>query len=328
MKRGITHIFLKRILTSIIVLFLLISFLFVLIRISPGDPSLKFVSPGLSPQLAEKVKESFSLNEPVFNQYISFLSNAIKGDFGISYNHRVPVISVISDYLPFTLIFVSVSFLIQVFLSFILAVKSVKKINGLFDRIASRLTLILYATPVFVTGVFLIFFFSELLGIFPTSGIKSYDHERYSFLGKIIDYAKHLALPLITLSVIEIAIFYKYLRDNLLEVYNKSFVVNLRALGFGEGEILFKHVLPNAVNPLITIAGIELGVMLGGTLIVEVIYGLPGMGRLTINAILFRDYPLIIGCAFISGALIIITNFIADIIKIKIDKRLIAGGLT
>jgi peptide/nickel transport system permease protein len=328
MKNRIVKIFANRIFTSLIVLFLLITFIFVLIRISPGDPSLKFVSPGLSPQLAEKVKESFSLNEPVIKQYFSFISNAVKGNLGISYNYKSPVINVISDFLPFTLIFVTISFLIQIFLSFLLAVISIKKINGFFDRVVSRLTLFLYATPVFVIGVFLIFFFSEVLGLFPSSGIKSLDHDRFSFWEKLLDYARHLTLPLITLSLIEIAIFYKYLRDNLVEVYNKPFVFNLRSLGFKEKEILLKHVLPNAVNPLITIAGIELGVMLGGTLITEVIFGLPGMGRLTINAILFRDYPLVIGCALVAGSLIIITNFIADIIKIKIDKRLIAGGLS
>lgn len=328
MKSSTFNIFLKRLLTSLIVLFLLITFIFILVRLSPGDPSLKFVSPGLHPQLAEKVKESFSLNEPVINQYISFLSNTLRGDFGISYNYRAPVISIISDALPFTLIFVSISFVIQMILSIMLAVISARKINGLFDKIISKLTLILYATPVFVTGVFLIFIFSEVLALFPSSGLKSLDHDELSFLGKFLDYLKHLTLPLITLSLIEIAIFYKYLRDNLLEVYNKPFVLNLRALGFGEREILLKHVIPNAINPLITIAGIELGVMLGGTLIIEVIFGLPGMGRLTMNAILLRDYPLVIGCSFVAGALVIVANFIADIIKVKIDKRLIAGGLS
>jgi peptide/nickel transport system permease protein len=225
------------------------------------------------------------------------------------------------------MIFTSISFILQLFVSFILALISVGKINSLPDRIISKVTLVLYATPAFVVGVFLIYFFSEILGLFPSSGLKSFDAEGYGFLKIILDYFYHMALPIATLSLIEIAIFYKYLRDNIEEVYNKHFVLNLRANGFGEREILVRHVIPNAVNPLIAIAGIELGILFGGTLIVEVIFGLPGMGRLTINAILTRDYPLIIGCTFIAGILIIITNFLADVLKVKIDKRLLAGAL-
>ena len=327
MKKGTAGVLIKRFISSLVVLFLLISFIFILVRISPGDPAQKFVSPELSPQLAEKVRESFNLNKSLTEQYIGFLSNAIAGNFGISYNYRIPVLSVISRPLSFTLIFTSISFVTQMLISFILALISVRKINSLTDRLISKTTLVLYAMPAFVVGVLLIYIFSEILGLFPSSGLKSFDAEEYGFIKSVLDYFYHLALPIATLSLIEIAIFYKYLRDNIEEVYNKHFVLNLRANGFGEREILIRHVIPNAVNPLIAIAGIELGILFGGTLIVEVIFGLPGMGRLTINAILTRDYPLIIGCSFIAGILIIITNFLADVIKVKVDKRLLAGVL-
>ena len=119
--------------------------------------------------------------------------------------------------------------------------------------------------------------------------------------------------------------FYKYLRDNLEEVYRQDFILNLRASGYSESTILKKHVLPNAVRPLISVAGIELGILLGGTLITEVIFGLPGMGRLMMTSIFSRDYPLVVGCAFVAGLLMIITNFIADLVKMKMDKRMIKG---
>src|SRR3972149_1062117 len=221
----------KRIFSSVIILFLIITFLFFLVRISPGDPVQKFVNPTLSPKLAEQVRESLNLDKPIHMQYIGFLTSAISGDLGVSYNFRRDVSSV------------------------------------------------------FVTGVFLVFIFSELLNIFPSSGLSSYDSADFSFWARLTDYIYHLILPIITLSLIEIAIFYKYLRDNLEDVYNKLFVLNLRASGVSEKDILLKHVIPNAINPLITIAGIELGIMLGGTLIVEVVFGLPGMGRLIIEAI-------------------------------------------
>jgi peptide/nickel transport system permease protein len=327
MKNRTAKLLLKRIFSSIIILFLIITFIFFLVRISPGDPSQKFISPSLSPHLAEKVKESLNLNEPLHMQYIGFLTSAIQGDLGVSYNFRQNVISVIMDYLPFTILFTAISFILQMIISFGLAIKSVKKVNGFFDRTFSKITLFLYASPVFVTGVFLVFIFSEFLNLFPSSGLKSYNSGDFNFFEKVLDYGKHLALPVITLSLAQTAIFYKYLRDNLEDVFNKLFILNLRANGVSEKNILFKHVIPNAINPLITIAGIELGIMLGGTLIIEVVFGLPGMGRLTISSILSRDYPLVIGCSLAAGALIILANLIADIIKASLDKRLLEGSL-
>jgi peptide/nickel transport system permease protein len=327
MKNRTAKLLIKRIISSIIILFLIITFIFFLVRLSPGDPSQKFISPSLSPLLAEKVRESFNLNEPLHLQYIGFLTSAVQGDLGISYNFRREVIWVIMDYLPFTCIFVAISFILQMLISFGLAITSVKKINGFFDRTLSKLTLFLYAAPVFVTGVFLVYFFSEFLNLFPSSGLKSYDFQDFNFIDKILDYLDHLVLPVITLSLAQIAIFYRYIRDNLEDVFNKLFVLNLRANGVSERDILLKHVIPNAINPLITIAGIELGIMLGGTLITEVVFGLPGMGRLTIDSILTRDYPLVIGCSLVAGSLIILANLIADIIKASLDKRLLEGSL-
>ncbi len=317
----------KRIISSIIILFLLITFLFFLIRIAPGDPSQKFLSPNLNPKLAQQVRESFHLDSPITTQYVNFIKNLFKGDLGISYDYRMPVSTVVWEYLKFTLIFALISFILQILFSFLLAFVSVKKINGALDRIISGSTLVIYATPAFVVGVFLIYIFSIQLNFFPTSGLESLDASSMSFFSRIGDYLYHLVLPLITLSLGGIAVFYKYLRDNLEEVYNKQYILNLRANGFSEKEILKKHVIPNAISPLISIAGIELGVLFSGALITEVIFGLPGMGRLTINSILSRDYPLVIGCSFAAGLLIIITNFIADIVKAKVDKRLIKGIL-
>ncbi len=324
---SIFILLLKRVLTSVIVLFLMITFLFFLLRIAPGDPSQKFVSPDLSPRLAAMVRQSFDLNSSLLDQYKTFILNLIKGDFGISYTYRIPVIQVIGEFLPFTIIFSLICFIIQLSAGFLLALFVVKKINGTRDKIISQTSIMVYALPSFVIGVALIFIFSVLLNIFPSSGLSSFDFDSFNFFQKMIDYARHMVLPLITLSLGGIAVYYKYLRDNLEEVYNKSFVENLRAHGFEEKVITKKHVIPNAISPLIAVAGVELGLLFGGALITEVIFALPGMGRLTINAILSRDYPLVIGCTFVSGVLIIITNLTADLIKAKMDKRIVKGIL-
>ena len=325
MKESFGRAVFLRIISSLLILFFLISFLFILLRISPGGPEQKYLSPQLSPELTQKVRQSFNLDKPVTEQYSVFLYNSVRGDFGVSYNYREPVFKVIMNYLPFTLTFALIVVIVQLVLSFWLSFISVSNLNGKKDRFISKFTLLLYSIPTFVAGVFLIYIFSEKINLFPSSGLKSIEHNEMSLAGQIFDYILHLLLPVITLCLGGIAVYYRYLRDNLEEIYNKPFILNLRASGVKEKEITLKHVIPNAVNPLITVTGIDLGLLLSGALITEVIFGLPGMGRLTVTAILTRDYPLVLGCTFTAGVFIIITNLVADIIKAKIDKRLIKG---
>jgi peptide/nickel transport system permease protein len=299
--------------------------LFVIVRLSPGDPTQKYLSPEFSPELKIKIAGEFDLNRPVIEQYGSFIVNIFKGDLGISYNFRQPVLSVIWQFFSFTLVFASISFIIQLIISYMLALRSVRNAGSIFDKVLNKISIIVYATPAFVLGVFLIFLLSVNIDLFPSSGLKSLDNDSFSFIGKILDYLKHLALPLITLSSAGIAVFYKYLRENIEDVYGQNFILHLKASGYADKVILRKHVIPNAVRPLISIAGIELGMLLGGALITEVIFGLPGMGRLMMDSIFSRDYPLVIGCALVAGFMMIFSNFIADLIKIKIDKRMIKG---
>lgn len=312
----------KRIITSFVVIFLLVSFLFVLIRLAPGSPTQKFISPQLSPELANNVAQSFNLDKPIMTQYIYFVKNIFTGDLGISYNYRMPVLSVVKSYFLFTLFFASLSFLIQMFVSYLLVKISFYKSLGIIDKSFSKISLILFATPSFVLGLILVYIFSVKLDWLPTSGIKSIYHDDFSLVNQIWDYAVHLILPLITLSTAGIAVFYLYLHDSIVEIYNQPFIINLRASGYTEKNIFNKHLIPNAIRPLVSIAGIEFGVLLGGALITEVIFSLPGMGRLTVDAIFNRDFPLVIGCSLIAGLMMVLTNLLADLIKIKIDKRL------
>ena len=323
MKIEILRALFKRLLTSAVVLFLLVTFVFILIRLAPGDPAQKFIAPQLSPELATLVSKSFGLDEPIHIQYFSFIKNVVSGDFGISYNYRQPVLSVIKDYFLFTLVFALISLLIQLGLSYLLAKAAFNRAGGLLDKVLSKLSIILFAVPSFVLGLILVFFFSVQLDLLPTSGIKSIYHDDFSTIGRIIDYLKHSILPMITLSLAGVAVFYKYMRDSLDDVIDQPFIINLKANGYSQSKIFHNHILPNALRPLISVAGIEFGLLLGGALITEVIFSLPGMGRLTVSAIYNRDFPLVIGCSFISGAMMILSNLIADLIKIKIDKRLI-----
>ncbi|MBI9071839.1 MAG: ABC transporter permease [Melioribacteraceae bacterium] len=326
--KNLIKILTRRILTSLLILYLIISYIFILVRLAPGDPTHKFISPDLKSEYVKKVQESFNLDKPILSQYFTFISNSFKGDFGYSFNHRIKVENVISEYLPVTLIIALLSLSIQLIASILLSLAAFKSDGGLLDKLLSRASVISYALPTFVIGVFLVMIFSVYLNVLPASGIQSYNHGDLSFIGKILDYAAHLTLPLITVSLVGTAVFYKYLRDNLATVKNQQFVLFLKANGYSENKILLKHILPNSILPLISIAGIEFGILMGGTLLTEVIFGIPGMGRLTIDAIFTNDYPLVIGCAFTSALFMILANLLADIVKIIINRNLnIEGAL-
>jgi len=327
MKSDIVKTLLTRLLSSILTLLLLVSFLFIIIRLSPGDPTDKYISAKLGSELSERIAEKFSLNQPVTDQYLSFVANVFRGDMGVSYNYRLPVFEVVWEYFSFTLVFASISFIFQMSLSIWLALWVIKKRNKWLDNIVTNTSLFVYSIPAFVLGVTLIYIFSVHLDLFPISGLKSLDHDGLSFFSQILDQLYHLILPLITLSAGGVALFYKYIKESMDEIENQTFILNLRASGLDEDIILRKHILPNAIRPLISVAGVELGIILGGTLITEVIFSLPGMGRLAIDSILSRDYPLVIGCVFTAGAVMILASFLADLVKLKIDKRMIKGIL-
>lgn len=327
MKSDIVKTLLTRLLSSILTLLLLVSFLFIIIRLSPGDPTDKYISAKLGSELSERIAEKFSLNQPVTDQYLSFVSNVFRGDMGVSYNYRLPVFEVVWEYFSFTLVFASISFIFQMSLSIWLALWVIKKRDKWLDNFVTNTSLFVYSIPAFVLGVTLIYVFSVHLDLFPISGLKSLDHDGLSFFSQILDQLYHLILPLITLSAGGVALFYKYIKESMDEIKNQTFILNLRASGLDEDIILRKHILPNAIRPLISVAGVELGIILGGTLITEVIFSLPGMGRLAIDSILSRDYPLVIGCVFTAGAVMILASFLADLVKLKIDKRMIKGIL-
>ena len=327
MRSVIIKTLIKRFLSSLLTLFLLVSFLFIIIRLSPGDPTDKYVSAKLGNELSERIAEKFSLNEPVIDQYFSFIKNALNGDMGVSYNYRLPVFQVIWEYFSFTLVFATISFVLQIILSIALALWVIKKQNRRLENFISNTALLVYSIPAFVLGVALIYLFSVSLNLFPISGLKSLDYDNFSFFSKVLDKVYHLVLPMSTLTAAGIALFYKYIKESMDEVLHQVFVTNLRASGVDEKSILRRHIIPNALRPLISVAGIELGILLGGALITEVIFSLPGMGRLTIQSVLSRDYPLVIACVFTAGVVMILANFLADIVKLKIDKRLIKGIL-
>lgn len=319
-KEFIKSIF-KRLLSSILIVLVIISVIFVLIRLAPGDPSQKFISPELSIEHKKIVTHNFHLNEPIHIQYVNFIWNLLNGDLGISYDYNQPVIDVIFNTLPFTIKFSFIVFTFQFIISFTLAFLSMGLLGKRLDLIIKKITLFIYSVPIFVSALFFLLIFSVLLDWLPFSGVSSIYNDNLTGIEKFWDYLKHLILPVITLSLVFISIYYKYFRETIDPLYDASFIVHLKSNGISSNKLYFNHIFPNTINPILAVVGIDLGILLGGALITEVIFGLPGMGRLTYKAIFYSDYPLIIGCCFFSSILMLLSNLISDIVRSLIDKR-------
>lgn len=325
MNREHLKIISSRLLSSIFVIFLVVSFVFIIIHIAPGNPAYKYISPKFSPEVFEKISESYNLNNSIAEQYFSFIANVFSGDLGVSYNYREPVISVIVPYLKFTFAFATLAFIFQIVVSFLLVYFVIHYKSKIIAKYLSNINLTLYSIPVFITSVFLIYFFSYQLNIFPSSGLTSFNFRELNVFQQLLDYFRHLFLPLIASSLIGIPIFYKYLLDSVKSNLNKMFVKNLEIIGVPKKNILFQHVFPNSINSVIAVAGVEYGILLGGSVIVETIFALPGMGRLTMSAVMARDYPLVIGAVLTSAIIIMFVNLVADLLRVIIDKRLFKG---
>lgn len=319
MKKKLSYIFLKRFISSIILLFALVSLVFILVRMAPGEPALRYISPELSQDLKQKIIEQFALDQPVLEQYFNFLVNLLKGDLGTSFVYRDSVLSIILSHFPITFFLASSAIILQFIFSILITSSNFKrgKKSSIFIE---NLMLIVYSLPSFVIAIFLVALFSVWFGILPTSGLTSSYYSSLSELGKIFDLAKHLVLPVITISLPGIVVYSKYLKDEVDNTTTKNFILKLRLEGKSPNEIYWKNILRNSIVPLITISGVEFGMLLGGALITEVVFSLPGFGQLSVNAVLNRDYPLVTGTVLFSALFVIMSNLLADLIRLKIDK--------
>lgn len=321
MKKNQFGIILRRFLISIFMIFFLVSAVFFMMHLLPGNPFQQYYSPKLGNELAEQIKKEFGFDRPILVQYIHWLKNTLSGDFGFSLIFKKPVAELISESIVVTLSISFTSFVLQLLLTIPLGLFLLKHSGKLIDKLIDKIALIIYSAPSFVVAIVLIYFGSILTRIFPSSQLFSYNFYEMSLTEKIFDLLNHLILPILTLTITSISFSIRYLRQSLIEVSNQDFVVSLRSTGIPEKILRRKHILPNALISYITILGLEIGSLLSKTLITEMVFSLPGIGRLMINSIFTRDYPVIIACVMISGFMVILGNLIADILIARFNPK-------
>ncbi len=297
---------------------------FAIIHLAPGKPVNLDTSmnPKVSQEVRVRLARIYGLDQPLYLQYINWLSRLARFDFGRSFGDNRPVTEKILERMPLTLGINLLSLLFILCLAIPLAVKSAVGQDKAFDKVMTVLAFVSFALPTFWLALLLMQFFGISLGWLPISGIKSLDFEYFNIWGKAIDLAKHLALPIFVLSITGMAGMLRYMRSSMIEALAQPYIYTARAKGLSQNQVIYKHALRNAILPVVTILGLSIPGLLGGSVIFESIFALPGIGRLFYEAVMMRDYPVIMAEVVLVGVLTMLGNLVADISYAWLDPRI------
>jgi len=315
----------KRLFFMIPILFGITVICFVVMHLAPGAPTdmETQMNPRISAEMRARLKAMYDLDKPIHIQYLLWVKRLLKLDLGTSFSpdHR-PVTDKILERLPITITINALSLFFIVLVAIPIGVLSAVHQNSLFDRLSSLFVFIGFATPTFWLALLAMIFFGIHLGWLPISGIRSLNYEYLPPGAAFIDLVKHLVLPVAISSFGGLAGLSRYMRANMLEVIRQDYIITARAKGLSERLVIYKHALRNALLPVVTILGLSVPGLIGGSVIFETIFAIPGMGQLFYSAVMSRDYPTIMGILFIGAILTLLGNLIADLSYALIDPRI------
>ena len=302
-------------LLAVIPTFLLVSVLiFVLVRLLPGDPAQLMLGEAANPENIAALREKLGLDQPMIIQYLKWFGNAITFDLGVS-NTGTTVNRLIAQKLPITLELASIAILIAVVFAFFAGILSSLYPDQAVDRIITVVSITGICLPTFFTGILLIYGFSIQLRWLPSSGFVPPTED-------LVRNLKLMILPAITLGFYSAAVLTRYLRTSMLEVFDHDFIRTGVAKGVSRTTLVFKHVLRNAIIPVVTVLGLQIGLLIGGAIITEQVFGIPGIGNLLVYAVLNRDLATIQGIALVTAVSVFIVNFLVDVSYGFIDPRI------
>lgn len=296
---------------------------FFIIHLAPGKPaSLQDFNPKISLEVRDRMMHLYGLDKPLYVQYFEWVKRIVKFDFGRSFVDNRLVKDKILERLPVTLLIEILSLIFILLISIPIGVMSAVWKDSIFDKISTIFVFIGFAVPTFWLGLILMLIFGVRLDWFPVSGIVSLQFDEFSIIEKIIDVARHIVLPVFILSFTSLAGMSRYMRGNMLEVIHQDYIRTARAKGLSEQTVIFKHALKNALLPVVTILGLSIPGLIGGSVITETIFAIPGLGRLGFESVMARDYPTIMAILVITAVLTLLGNFIADVSYSYVDPRI------
>ena len=297
----------KKLLMMIPILLGLTIILFLILHLAPGDPVHLVVGPNVTPEVYENVRRSMGLDRPLIIQYFDYLSNLVKGDLGSSILQHRPVADIVLERFPITIGLGVRALLLSVLIAVPVGIIAAVNRNKSADFIAMTFALVGISMPTFWFGIILLYFFAYKLGLFPISGYGTW---------------KHLVLPVITMGLTDAAVIARMMRSSMLEVIGQDYIRTARAKGLREKVVTNKHALKNALIPVITLLGMRMGWIIGGSVTLEIIFSIPGLGRTMVDSIFSRDYPVVQGSVLILATSVMISNLIADILYALVDPRI------
>lgn len=295
---------------------------FVLVQLAPGDPVATLIGDApASPEYVAELRAHLGLDKPVVEQFGIYLWNVARGDFGTSYYYNSSVLSLIMERLPATLLLMGAALVVATVVGVALGVLAGARPNSPLDASAGMLAIIGYSLPVFWLGELALLGGALYLGWFPSTGMTSV-RESPEGLGAVLDVGHHLVLPAIVLATRYIAIDFRLTRSEMLEVLSQDYILWARAKGLSSRVVLFRHALRNALLPVVTVTGLNVGFAISGAVMTEVVFGWPGIGRLTLDAIQHRDYPVLMGIFIFITIGVVVINFLTDVLYAVIDPRI------
>jgi peptide/nickel transport system permease protein len=315
----------KRLLFMIPLLFGITIICFTVMHLAPGSPTdlQTQMNPRASVEMQQRLRTMYDLDKPLHEQYIRWVSKLAVLDLGISFStDRRPVTDKILERLPITILLNVLSMLLIFAVAVPLGVLSAVHQDSLFDRVTSVVVFIGFAVPTFWLALLLMIFFGVHLGWLPISGIRSLNAEYLSPGMAVWDVIRHLILPVFLAAFGGLAGLSRYMRANMLEVIRQDYILTARAKGLSERVVIYRHALRNALLPVITILGLSVPGLIGGSVIFETIFAIPGMGQLFYMAVMARDYPVVMGILFIGAVLTLLGNLIADVSYALADPRI------
>jgi peptide/nickel transport system permease protein len=311
----------RRAFSSFLSIFILLSIAFILFRLLPGDPiSLMFRDPRLTQDQLAYLREKFGLDKPLWEQYFIYLWNTVRGDLGISFYYKQPVAGILLERIVNTLVLLIPATIVSILLGVLTGVVSAWRHGSLVDRVVSGSALVLYTLPTYWLGGLLILASINYLHL-PVTGMRDYGVHYSSMLEHLYDLASHMILPFITLVLVNYGGFTLLVRASMLDVLGEDYIRTYHAVGFGEGRILFKYGLKNAMLPTLTAISIAIATSVSGAVLTETIFAWPGIGRLIYEAVYNRDYPLLQGAFLVIAVSVVLANLIADLLYGLIDPR-------
>ncbi len=316
---------LRRLAQSIVLLLIVLTITFTLLHVAPGDPLARYYHPDIKPETIERIRHNLGLDRPLLEQYVRWMGSFLRGDFGVSLRYMRPVSELLGEAIPNTLVLTGTALALHIVAGVALGVLSAAKRRTVFDRANTIAALFLYSVPSFWLALMLILVFSLKLGMLPSSHMQSIDVAGLSGLALIADRLRHLVLPAFVLGLASAASTARYVRGSMIDVLREDYIRTARAKGLPETRVFWKHAFRNAAAPLVTIVGLSLPFLLGGAVVTETIFSWPGMGRLAVDAIHARDYPVVLAVNFIVAAMVILGNLLADAAYGLLDPRVTHG---